>query len=349
MRHYAKLLRATLTASLMLAMAGAAVAGPLEDGQAAYQRGDYATALRLLRPLAEQGNATAQGTLGGMYQLGHGVPQNDAEAKKWYRLAAAKGDAIAQTMLSILHYNNALELEIERLTGRYNGQGVPQNYAEALKWSRLAADQGNATAQGQLGSMYYNGHGVPQNYVRAYMWFDLASAQGDQDARYNREQVARLMTPAQIAEAQRLTREYAPSTGANKRPSSRAAVPLKKLGGTFVVPVQINGAITLDFTIDSGAADVSVPADVFSTLMRTGTIRDADIIGEQTYVLADGSKENATTFTIRTLKIGNKVVENVRGSVASPNGSLLLGQSFLERFKLWSIDNSNHELLLEPQ
>ena len=65
------------------------------------------------------------------------------------------------------------------------------------------------------------------------------------------------------------------------------------------------------------AEAVSVPADVFSTLTRTGAIRDTDIIGEQTYVLADGSEANAMTFTIRSLKIGNKVVENVRGSVAS--------------------------------
>jgi predicted aspartyl protease len=78
----------------------------------------------------------------------------------------------------------------------------------------------------------------------------------------------------------------------NRNHSSRADVPLKKDGGIFVVPVQINGAITLNFTIDSGAADVSVPADVFSTLKRTDTITDADITGQQTYVLADGSKAN---------------------------------------------------------
>jgi predicted aspartyl protease len=76
--------------------------------------------------------------------------------------------------------------------------------------------------------------------------------------------------------------------------SPRVGVSLKKEGGAFVVPVQINGAITLDFTVDSGAADVSVPADVFSTLARTGTIRDSDIIGEQTYVLADGSKSQSS-------------------------------------------------------
>jgi clan AA aspartic protease (TIGR02281 family) len=128
----------------------------------------------------------------------------------------------------------------------------------------------------------------------------------------------------------------------------KPGVPLKKAGGTFVVPVQINGAITLNFTIDSGADDVSVPADVFSTLARTGTIRNSDIIGEQTYVLADGSKTQSVTFTIRSLKVGDRVVENVRGSVAPQQGSLLLGQSFLERFKSWSVDNTKHVLVLEP-
>ena len=115
------------------------------------------------------------------------------------------------------------------------------------------------------------------------------------------------------------------------------------------MPVEINGAITLEFGVDSGAADVSVPLDVFSTLMRTHTIKDSDIIGEQTYVLADGSKSRSIMFTIRSLKVGGKVVENVKGSVAPSQGTLLLGQSFLKRFKSWSINNTNHELLLEPQ
>jgi hypothetical protein len=72
-------------------------------------------------------------------------------------------------------------------------------------------------------------------------------------------------------------------------------VPLKKEGGIFVVPIQINRAITLDFIIDSGAADVSVPTDVFSTLTRTGTVGDGDITGEQTYVLASGLMAVATS------------------------------------------------------
>jgi len=119
-------------------------------------------------------------------------------------------------------------------------------------------------------------------------------------------------------------------------------------GGVYVVPVLINGAITLDFVVDSGAADVTIPADVVMTLMRTGTLKKTDFLGEQTYTLADGSSAPSQTFRIRSLKIGNRVLENVDGSVSSVKGDLLLGQSFLGRFKTWSVDNSNHSLLLEP-
>jgi predicted aspartyl protease len=98
-----------------------------------------------------------------------------------------------------------------------------------------------------------------------------------------------------ICKAQTWTRTTAP----NENPSSsvgvtlKGAVPLKKIpGGIFLVPVQINGAITLDFMVDSGASDVTVPADVFSTLMRAATIKSTDQIGEATYGLADGPRPN---------------------------------------------------------
>jgi predicted aspartyl protease len=129
--------------------------------------------------------------------------------------------------------------------------------------------------------------------------------------------------------------------------SSRIVVQLKSDGGIFVVPVEINGAITLDFVVDSGASDVSVPADVVSTLIRTRTILPSDFIGQETYVLADGSKVPSDVFMIRSLKVGNQVVENIRASIAPATGSLLLGQSFLRHFKSWSIDNSRHALTLE--
>jgi predicted aspartyl protease len=79
-----------------------------------------------------------------------------------------------------------------------------------------------------------------------------------------------------------------------------------------------------------------------------GTIKPSDFIGRQTYVLADGSESPSSTFMIRSLKVGDKIVENVKGSIAPATGALLLGQSFLQHFKSWSIDNLKHELLLEP-
>ena len=89
------------------------------------------------------------------------------------------------------------------------GEGVPQDYAEAVRWYRLAAEQGDAEAQFNLGVMYTDGKGVPQDYVLAHMWFNLSAAQGDEMARRT-AMVSRRMTPDQIAEAQRLAREWKP-------------------------------------------------------------------------------------------------------------------------------------------
>jgi predicted aspartyl protease len=124
-------------------------------------------------------------------------------------------------------------------------------------------------------------------------------------------------------------------------------VVLSRGGGTFHVPVIINGSIRLPFTIDSGAADVTIPDDVMLTLIRTGTINAGDLRGKQTYTLADGSTVQSTTFRIRSLKVGDRVLENVIGGTTPVSGSLLLGQSFLGRFRSWSIDNGRGVLVLE--
>jgi clan AA aspartic protease (TIGR02281 family) len=118
-------------------------------------------------------------------------------------------------------------------------------------------------------------------------------------------------------------------------------------GGTFEVPVVLNGVITLDFIIDSGASDVSIPADVALTLVRTGTLQVGDFLGNQTYTLADGSTVPSPTFIIRSLKVGDVEIRNVHASVSHVNGSLLLGESFLKRCNSWSIDNRRGVLLLQ--
>jgi uncharacterized protein len=123
-------LKRTIAAILLIVNLGVPItvaAGPLEDARAAYGNSDYATALRLLSPLAEQGPAKAQTILGVMYANGQGVPQNSSEAMKWYRLAADQGDAAAQTALGVIYAN---------------GLGVPQDRPKAVEWTRTAADQG---------------------------------------------------------------------------------------------------------------------------------------------------------------------------------------------------------------
>ena len=190
--------RLILTAAILYGLAAPAWAG-FDEGFAAYNRGDYATALREFRPLAEQGDASAQGVLGQMYEQGEGVTQDHAEAVKWYRKAAKQGVASAQINLGNMYRK---------------GQGVPQDHAEAVRWYRKAAEQGHGWSQYNLGLMYGRGLGVPQDYVQAYMWFNLAASRLPPGARVeavkNRDRVAKLMTPEQVIKAQRLAREWKP-------------------------------------------------------------------------------------------------------------------------------------------
>lgn len=180
---------------LVLGLAlGPATAGPFEDGLEAHIAGDYPEAVRLFKQEAAQGDMVALINLAEMYDLGNlGVPQDYAEAVKWYLLLAARGWSPAQRRLGVFH-----EM----------GYGVRQDYAEAAKWYRLAAEKGSEYSQFKLGSMYALGVGVPQDNVLAHMWFNLAAAQGNADAAANRDMAASRMTPDQIAEAQKLAREW---------------------------------------------------------------------------------------------------------------------------------------------
>ena len=175
---------------------------PSDDVDAAYARGDYATALQLNLPLANAGNVVAQFNLGLMYDKGNGVPQDYAEAARWFRKAADQGLAVGQ-------FNLAVSYE--------KGQGLPQDFAEAAKWYRKAAEQDLAMAEYNLGILYAQGQGVSQDYVEAYKWFSLAASPflaAEETIRTtagkSRDTVAAHMTSVQIAEAQKRAREWRP-------------------------------------------------------------------------------------------------------------------------------------------
>src|SRR4051794_11128582 len=122
---------AVLLTLVMPDAAAADQASDLSGGLSAFSRHDYVTALRSLRPLADQGNADAQFTLGFMYAHGRGVPQDDALAAKWYRLAADQGHALPQNNPRLVYAN---------------GPGVPEDTVLAYRWLTLAAAQGQADA-----------------------------------------------------------------------------------------------------------------------------------------------------------------------------------------------------------
>jgi TPR repeat protein len=136
-----------------------------------------------------------------MYEKGKGVPQSYSEAWEWYRKAAEQGFPLAQTALGFIYAN---------------GRGVTRDGVEAVKWFRKAADQGFAAGQAYLGQMYMNGGRVPQDNVLAHMWFSLSANQDQQEvikqeAIKDRDTMERNMTRAQIAEAQKLAREWKPT------------------------------------------------------------------------------------------------------------------------------------------
>jgi hypothetical protein len=262
-----RMVRAALFVGFALAaLLGTAVAEPLSDGINAYGRKDYATAKRILRPLAERGSTIAQFYLGLSHERGKSVSESEAEAVTWFRKAAEQGLAAAQAALG---------------TRYFIGWGVPQSYGEAMHWSLKAAKQGNPSAQAILGTIYESGYGVPKNFILAYVWFTVSAHDPDFEptTRHNLDEVARHLAPAQIAEAKDLAHhclqtgyidctqapqvarrndDAAASTAPNENLSSRTRVPLRIDRGISFVPVEINGTLKLDFAIDSGASDVSI-------------------------------------------------------------------------------------------
>jgi uncharacterized protein len=156
---------------LFFGVTGVATAGQLED--AAHEAGDYSKALSLLRPLAEKDDAEAMDRVGSIYSGGRGVPKNKAEGLKWFLRAANSGNAHAMQAIGAYYEY-----------GEQAGAPLPQDHAEAVRWSlkamklyRSAADKGDAVAQRHVADMFFSG--VMEDHSQAVKWYRKAADQGD--------------------------------------------------------------------------------------------------------------------------------------------------------------------------
>ena len=187
--------RLPLVALVLLMLATPAVHAGFDQATAAFDKGDYATALRELKPLAEKGDARSQYAMGVMAENGFGMPKNLAEAASWYRKAAEQGNADAEYNLGAMYEH---------------GIGMPVNHVEAARWYRPAAEAGDIDALSNLGVLYETGRGVRQDKVLALTLYNLSVAfdsnkQG-QAARNGRGLVGR-MTVEEVNAAMALTRD----------------------------------------------------------------------------------------------------------------------------------------------
>lgn len=178
------------------------------EAMAAYRIADYRTAYSEFLPLAEGGMAAAQYKLGLLYENGRGVEKDLAAAQKWYGLAAAQGYSRAQYNLGFVHYS------LNDISG-------------TTEWWGRAAEGGDEQAMFSLGFIFAESDRAPHDRVQAHMWYDLAAAYGSADAAYKRDQLARVMSADEIAEARRLARAWDDAVRHDETPS----VPTEELAG----------------------------------------------------------------------------------------------------------------------
>lgn len=205
--------------AVALLLSGPARAG-LDEGVAAYVRGDYMTALREFLPLAEFGSPVAQYDVALLYQSGLGVPRDYALAAKWFGAAADRGFAEAQFSLGNLYAA---------------GKGVTRNYGESAKWFRRAAEQGHSGAQHNLAIAYYKAQGAEYDKNQAYFWLTLATPglpAGTERERSEklRTVIAETLTPEELARNRQLAADWRPTLG--------AAIPIQEAERTTAAPVR---------------------------------------------------------------------------------------------------------------
>ena len=177
---------------VLIAQMPVSFANNFDDAMQAASVGDYKKAYQLFLAKAEQDSADAQTNIGLMYGDGLGVPQNDKEAVKWYRMAAEQGEKRAQYYLGNMFAE---------------GLGVPQDFKDAARNYRLAAMQGHVRAQYRLGLLYLKGQGVVQSSERAYAWWSVAASKGHEEAQKYKDSAEQQMTSKQTETGQEIAKQ----------------------------------------------------------------------------------------------------------------------------------------------
>ena len=195
-----------LVAAALLAFSAAPLpAQSVSAGVEAWQRSDYAGAVSIWRPLAENGNPEAEFNLGQAYRLGRGVPTNLAAAKTWFERAATSGSVDAQTTLGLLLFQNGEQ-------------------AAGLKWLRKAADQAEPRAMLVYGTALFNGDGVPQDPARGYAYVSRSASTGLAPARQTLEQLEPRLPPADRKRGIAIAHDLATSAGKAEATAGKVAL-----------------------------------------------------------------------------------------------------------------------------
>jgi len=249
---------------------------------------DFAVSAKWMRKAANQGVARAQYMLGVQYADGSGVHKDSTEACKWFRKAAVQGHAEAQLNLGYCYES---------------GSGVTKDSAEAVKWYRMAADQGDSKAQYNLGLCYFEGSGVVKNAVEAYKWWLLAGGQDNKDARKYMAVSERRMTREQIAEGQKLARDFKP------RKAPAAGVPIPGNGADDSIPrvtgtgffITDGGFLITNRHVVEGATQVRLAT---SAGLIAAKVVKVDAANDFALLKADGKFTALPVTSSRAVKLG---------------------------------------------
>ena len=269
---------------------------------------DFSKAVRWFRKAAGQSNAHAQYYLGSCYANGEGAAKNKVEAVKWYRKAAEQSNVQAETALGYCYAT---------------GQGVAKEHTEAAKWYRKAAEQNFAQAQISLALSYALGQGVAKDYVESYKWTLLAASQGDKDAKQTMTILENNMSREQIAEGQKVARNFKPRLAPSAEPdtsSTGIAQTRPQSSGTGFFITEDGYLITNEHVAGSEAQVRLVTREG----LISAKVVKVDAANDLALLKAEGKFAALPIAASRTMKLGSTVA-----TVGFPNIGL---QGFAPKF-----------------